>query len=318
MKRILPHLLVVFSLVAILLTGAPVALKNFLVDLRFDSFPRQASGDVVILAIDSPSIEEIGVWPWPRRVHAELIDKLLYAGVTGIAFDVDFSTPSTPEFDRAFAEALKRAGGSVILPSFQQMVNSDNRKTIYLNRPLQNFAEHAWPAIVNVSADSDGVVRRYPFGEMVEGKFLPSMASVLAGRYGNGRRPLWIDFSIEPASVPTISYKDVLSGDPAVLARLRDKKVLVGGTALELGDRFSIPNGHIVSGALVQALAAETILQDRLLRSTSLIARFTGPAVIVLLLVLLWRFSASTRVTVIVGLAIATEICAMFLQAKLA
>ncbi|MGA9082448.1 MAG: diguanylate cyclase, partial [Pseudolabrys sp.] len=174
------------------------------------------------------------------------------------------------------------------------------------------------PAIVNVSADSDGVVRRYPFGEMVEGKFLPSMASVLAGRYGNGRRPLWIDFSIEAASVPTISYKDVLSGDPGVLARLRDKKVLVGGTALELGDRFSIPNGHIVSGALVQALAAETILQDRLLRSTSLIARFTGPAVIVLLLVLLWRFSASTRVTVIVGLAIATEICAMFLQAKLA
>lgn len=318
MKRIRPHLFVVFSLVAILLTGAPVALKNFLVDLRFNSFPRQASGDVVILAIDSPSIEAIGVWPWPRRVHAELIDKLLYAGVTGIAFDVDFSTPSTPEFDRAFAEALKRAGGSVILPSFQQMVNTDNRKTIYLNRPLRNFAEHAWPAIVNVSADADGVVRRYPFGEMVEGKFLPSMGSVLAGRYGNGRRPLWIDFSIEPASVPTISYKDVLSGEPGVLARLRDKKVLVGGTALELGDRFSIPNGRIVSGALVQALAAETILQDRLLRSTSLIARFTGPAVIVLLMLLLWRFSAFTRVTVLVGLAIAAEVGAMLLQAKLA
>ena len=58
--------------------------------------------------------------------------------------------------------------------------------------------------------------------------------------------------------------------------------MLIGGTALELGDRFSIPNGRIVSGALVQALAAETILQDRLLRSTSLIARFTGPAIMVL------------------------------------
>ena len=64
------------------------------------------------------------------------------------------------------------------------------------------------------------------------------MGSVLVGRYGAGRRPLWIDFSIEPASVPTISYKDVLSGDPGVLARLRDKKVLIGGTALELGDRI--------------------------------------------------------------------------------
>jgi len=317
-KRIRPHLFVVFALVAILLTGAPAALKNSLVDLRFSSFPRQASGDIVVVAIDSPSIEAIGVWPWPRRLHAELIDRLVNAGATGIAFDVDFSSPSTPESDRVFAEALQRAEGSVILPSFEQLVSSDNRKRVYLNRPLWNFAEHAWPAVVNVSADLDGVVRRYPFGKMVEGKFLPSMGSVLAGRYGPGRKPLWIDFSIEPTSVPTISYKDVLAGDPAILARLRDKKVLVGGTAIELGDRFNIPDGRIASGVLVQALAAETILQDRLLRTNSLIGRFTGPGLVVLLMLLLWRLSALARVTVLIGLAIAAEVGAMLLQAKLA
>ena len=74
------------------------------------------------MAIDSPSIESIGVWPWPRRVHADLIDKLTRAGAADIAFDVDFSTPSTPEFDQAFAKALERAGGSVVLPTFEQRV----------------------------------------------------------------------------------------------------------------------------------------------------------------------------------------------------
>jgi CHASE2 domain-containing sensor protein len=197
-QRIRPHLFVVCSLVAILLTGVPIVLKNFLLDLRFSAFPRQASGDVVIVAIDSTSIEAIGVWPWPRELHAKLIDKLSLAGATGIAF-VDFSSPSAPQSDRAFADALRSAGGSVILPSFEQQVNANNHKSIFLNRPLPSFAEHAWPAIVNVSADPDGVVRRYPFGEMIEGKFLPSMGSVLAGRYGIGRKPLWIDFSIEPA-----------------------------------------------------------------------------------------------------------------------
>jgi CHASE2 domain-containing sensor protein len=183
-KRIRPHLFVVCSLVAILLTGVPTALTNSLLGLRFSTLPRQASGEIVVVAIDSPSIEAIGVWPWPRELHAKLINKLSLAGATGIAFDVDFSSPSTPESDRAFAEALRSAGGSVILPSFEQQVNSENQKSVFLNRPLPNFAERSWPAIVNVSADPDGVVRRYPFGEMIEGKFLPSMGSVLAGRYG--------------------------------------------------------------------------------------------------------------------------------------
>jgi diguanylate cyclase (GGDEF)-like protein/PAS domain S-box-containing protein len=158
----------------------------------------------------------------------------------------------------------------------------------------------------------------YPFGEMIEGKFLPSMGSVLAGRYGIGRKPLWIDFSIEPASVPVISYKDVLAGHPATMARLKDKKVLVGGTAVELGDRFSAPNGRVVSGVLVQALAAETILQDRLMRSTSLIARFSGPALVVVMMLLLWRFLASVRVAILVGSAMTAEFAAMLLQANLA
>ena len=91
MNRIRPHLFVVFALAALVLTGVPGALKDTLVDLRFELFPRKATGDVVVVAIDPPSIQAIGVWPWPRRLHAELIDKLVAAGTGGIAFDIDFS-----------------------------------------------------------------------------------------------------------------------------------------------------------------------------------------------------------------------------------
>src|SRR6202035_5284725 len=118
-----PHLFTACALAAALLTGVPDALRNFLFDLRFHYFPRQASGDVVLVAIDSPSIEAIGVWPWPRRIHADLLDKLESVGASDIAFDIDFSTASSPQSDEALVAALEKAGGSVVLPSFKQRVS---------------------------------------------------------------------------------------------------------------------------------------------------------------------------------------------------
>ena len=86
-------------------------------------------------------------------------------------------------------------------------------------------------------AETDGLVRRYPFGDTLDGKFFPSLGALLAGRYETTDAPLRIDFSIRPNSVPTVSA-DVLRGDPAALSMLKDKKAIIGGTAIELGDRF--------------------------------------------------------------------------------
>ena len=72
------------------------------------------------------------------------------------------------------------------------------------------------------------------------------MGAVLAGQYDEKRAPFLIDFSIRTASIPKVSYVDVLRGDEATLNRLKGKKVIIGGTALELGDRFSVPNGGLV------------------------------------------------------------------------
>ncbi len=253
-----------------LASGWHGTLRNVLADLRFGWETRQASGDIVVVAIDARSIEAIGVWPWPRRLHADLLRRLEAAGARDIVFDVDFSSPSDPVSDRDFVSALESAGGSVVLPWFKQPgPGAGNATLVHINRPLKEFADRAWAATVNVAVEPDGLVRRYPFGAKLGGEFLPSMGAVLVGQYEQGDAAFLIDFGIHPASIPEVSYVDVLRGDPATLDRLRDKKIVIGGTALELGDRFSIPNGRVVAGPVLQTLAAESILQNRALRWTS-------------------------------------------------
>ncbi len=290
------------------------SLRHALADLRFAWQSREASGDIVVIAIDASSIDRIGVWPWPRLLYAELIRQLQKADVQDIALDVDFSTPSDASSDRTFAEALKDAGGSIVLPSFQQP--RTDRATLHVNRPLQQFAEHSWSALVNVEVESDGLVRRYPFGEKLDGKFVPSMATILAGQYDEKRTPFLIDFSIRTAGISKVSFVDVLHGDPATLQKLQGKKIVVGGTALELGDRFSVPNGAILSGPVLQTLAAESLLQDRALQWTSHVVTLSGLGLLALLMLFTWRrLSAGKRVALLAATAVALEAGAFALQA---
>src|SRR6187399_609318 len=305
---------VMIALAIVLGGGWHNSLRHALADLRFAWQSREASGDIVVIAIDASSIDRIGVWPWPRLLYAELIRQLQKAEVQDIALDVDFSTPSDASSDRNLAEALQSAGGSIVLPSFQQP--RTDRTTLHVNRPLPQFAEHSWPALVNVEVGSDGLVRRYPFGEKLDGKFVPSMAAVLAGQHAEKRAPFLIDFSIRTVGIPKVSFADVLRGDPATLQKLQGKKVIVGGTALELGDRFSVPNGVILSGPVLQTLAAESLLQDRALQWTSHVVTLSGLGLLALLMLFTWRrLSAGKRVALLAATAVALEAGAFALQA---
>ena len=319
MRRYRPHILVLCILAAALLTGLHATLQDALTDTRFRWSPRPASGDIVLVAIDAASIETVGVWPWPRQLHATLIDQLARAGASDIVFDIDFSSPSNPDADRAFAEALRRAGGSIVLPVFRQAARRQKDAAIHVNRPLPQFEQNAWSAVVNVTVEPDGLVRRYSFGETIDGAFVPSVGALLAGQYQSKDEPLRIDFGIQAATLPAVSYADVLRGDPATLAKLAGKKVIVGSTAIELGDQFSVPNGRVVPGPQIQMLAAESILQHRLLRATSGVVTYGGVGLIMLLTVVLWRRrSVTVRALALLALAAAAEAAGTLLQANAA
>lgn len=137
-RRYRPHILVAIALAIVLSTGWHSSLRNALTDLRFAWQSRDASGNVVVVAIDAPSIDQIGVWPWPRGLHAALLRRLGAAGAQDVAFDVDFSTPSDPASDEAFVNALREVGGSTILPSFKQP--TPNGGPAHVNRPSSRSA----------------------------------------------------------------------------------------------------------------------------------------------------------------------------------
>ncbi|MGC3250855.1 CHASE2 domain-containing protein, partial [Pseudomonas aeruginosa] len=64
----------------------------------------------------------LGRWPWPRSVHAELLDRLAAAGGRSVLLDVIFSEPSSkPDSDRQLARSLCRAG-NVLLPLLRESV----------------------------------------------------------------------------------------------------------------------------------------------------------------------------------------------------
>jgi diguanylate cyclase (GGDEF)-like protein/PAS domain S-box-containing protein len=313
-----PHILVACALAVILMSGLDATLRHLLTDYRFRWTERPASGEIVMVAIDPYSLEQVGVWPWSRYLYAGVIRQLQRAGARDVVLDIDFSAPSEPSADAALRDALKEAGGSVVLPLFRQPGRDAHGALLtHVNRPLAQFADNAWSALVNVPVDADGRVRSYPRAALIDGEVLPAMATILAGRQDSSVAQFLIDFGIRRDTVPTVSFVDVLHGKPEALARLRDKRVIVGGTALELGDRFAVPNGVLMPGPLLQAIAAESLLQQRDLRLTSGWLTLIAIAALFGAMIAMWRRPAGYRVAGLIGGAVVLEGVALALQARL-
>jgi adenylate cyclase len=65
-------------------------------DLRFRVRGTMTPGpEVVIAAIDEQSVDELGRWPWPYTVQAQLIRRLTSYGAAAIGYDVVFSSSDT-------------------------------------------------------------------------------------------------------------------------------------------------------------------------------------------------------------------------------
>jgi len=70
--------------------------ENQTIDFRFNARgARTPQAPVKIIAIDEKSIREIGQWPWPRAIHAQIVRKLKADGVKCVFYDVQFAEPET-------------------------------------------------------------------------------------------------------------------------------------------------------------------------------------------------------------------------------
>ncbi len=242
------------------------SLDNAFLNRRFAAAPRPASGNLVYLAIDKQTLDDVGRWPWPRSIYAELLDKLSRIGVDDIFIDIDFSTPSTASEDARLSKALSDAGGGVVLPVFKQHRSADAGGPAVVTQPLGSFADNAWLAFANVALDADGTIRRFELGDLLDGRLTQSAPGVLSKTQPAAGTRL-IDFSIEPSTVPTISLSEILKPDFDG-ARLRARSIVIGAYATELKDIFPVPVYGQLPGPMLHILAAETILQGRLLKES--------------------------------------------------
>ena len=73
------------------------------------SSARHPSDHVAVIAIDDQSIASLGPWPWPRDIHAQLIDKLAAAKAKVVVYTVFFFEPQVDrglKFIRKMKEVL--------------------------------------------------------------------------------------------------------------------------------------------------------------------------------------------------------------------
>ncbi|HEB88843.1 MAG TPA: CHASE2 domain-containing protein, partial [Deltaproteobacteria bacterium] len=237
--------------------------------------PPRSLPDVVVVTIDPRSLRASVDWPWPRSLHAKAIERLDTAGARSIAFDIDFSSPSTPESDAAFAEGI-RDSGHVVLATFSQIQTlADGARLEIVNRPIPRLeAAAAGLGSVLVPIDPDGVVRDVPRASRIAGDEIPSLARATLGvatsqapSPGTGkdptdRRTAALDFRRALPEIPTLAYIDLIEGrfDPALI---RGRSVFIGATAAEFQDLWSTPIAPALPGVLIQAIGYRTAAAER-------------------------------------------------------
>jgi CHASE2 domain-containing sensor protein len=221
------------------------------IDARFGLRGTQPVSDVAVVGIDERSFSELDQrWPFPRTLHARMIDRLREAGARRIVYDVQFTEPSEDEDeDLALYDAVARAK-NVILATGEV---DDQGRTRVLGGDENLAQADARAAASTFPTDPGGAIRRYA----AEDTHLATIPALFGGRGG------LIDFRGPTGTIPTYSFADVLGGD----APVRGKIVVVGATAPALQDVHPTAAGdRPMSGAEIQANAIWTALHDDPLR----------------------------------------------------
>lgn len=237
------------------LIGFGEVLEDLLRSTRNSLHPHKASGEIVLVKIDDASLREIGRWPWPRRYHAQLTDRLSEAGAKRIFFDIMFENASEGPDDRIFAEAIKRSGKvtlAVRARTGRRQGTSPNAM------PLPKLAGGAQLGSISANYNYHNSVWKLPFAERIGNRIIPTYASKLADAPAEPGKTFMIDYSVDPHSVPGVSASAVLNGSMSK-DKVAGRDVVIGVATDALGDRYFLPGWGQMPGSYVQILAAETL-----------------------------------------------------------
>ena len=314
------------ALLALLLVGAATFSRPWhaLEFKTFDVFtalsaPQRTDLPVVILAIDEPTFQELQQpWPFPRSLHAALLQRLHEEGAAAVGLDIVFADPSSEAEDAALARAIAQAG-PVVLASTREKIDSANASLWMEVQPLQRFLDAGADAgDAGVEPDDDFVVRRAPVARESFALRLAQRAAEARGQTPALRHFDWIGYRGPRGTFDTRSYYQAL--EPGLLPEgfFKGKIVLVGRsvrTAAELtrsqADLFNSPFGTAGGERLFPGVELQATLLDNHLNGSGLrsVADGWSIALIALLLPLLlwasrlWHPAAAASLTAALVLA---------------
>ena len=158
-KKILHGVLIALSVALLVNVGFHLGLfdgmelKTF--DMRAKYNSTQSSSDVAIILVDEASLRGmnpiVGRWPWPRSLHADVVEFLTMSGAKAVVFDILFTENErvfkSPKgalsaSDKSLVEATAAAGN--VYHAAQIVIDEEDEynKTL-LNRPIpRDFIEH--------------------------------------------------------------------------------------------------------------------------------------------------------------------------------
>jgi adenylate cyclase len=230
--------------------------------------------DLVVVAIDDVTFDLDIQWPFPRSMHAEVIDRIIADGARAVAFDIEISEPSGDDEksireDNALIEAVERGNGKVVMAATE--VDAQGRTGILGgDELLREIGARAGNAVI--PSDSGGVIRRVWFKLEKLETFAVATVEQATGRQVDGSdfpaSGAWIDFAGPPGTLRTVSYSHVLSGAfPRGL--FKGRIAVVGASAPNLQDLHTVSTSgeSKMSGPEIQASAISTIMRGLPLRS---------------------------------------------------
>ncbi len=272
--------------------------------------------DVVIIGIDSRSLQDIGRWPWSREVQAQLVKKLTQAEVRSLTLDILFTEPDSlnKENDLILSQAIAE-NRQAILPILtgEYSVGKINPESLPIPEITMVVAGLGH---VYLPVDSDGIVRRVNLKSGFKSAHWSTLSLSLADVIGEApeqlpgqrldRGPIafswvsdyqvYIPFYGEGGSISTISASRVLN-DELEKGELSGKHVFVGLTAAGLGDIQPTPvssNANPVSGVEVHATIFSALREGRLVTRAEVSTGYIITGILLLLVLVLYsRLSPS-------------------------
>ena len=251
---------------------------------------RAPDPDLVMVGIDAATVRELGgTLPLPRRLHAQVLDRIDQDRPRTIVYDIIFHGKRGRADDQPLIAAMQRARPRLALAFFNFRVHDDYR-VVLLGRPGFVEAVGLRVGYSGLPEDPNRVLRRTDY-EVTPGEDASFPTLALAGarvatdqpldaaslpassrrRWGSqSERTTWIDYRGGEGTVRQVPFADVLRGrvDPGFF---RGKTVVVGTTAPAGKDRHSTPagGGSTMSGPEIQASALDTILRGSPLRDVA-------------------------------------------------